>query len=64
MSDLRAGRRGLLVAALLLTVLAAGVDLLRGRDSLIRSWWSGLAVTRGESTRTRIEDFRDRGFGR
>ncbi len=66
MADRRApSRRGLLWSALLLAVVLAGADLLRGRDSLLRAWWDGIHVSRGESTRRLLEDFRkNRGFGR
>jgi len=51
-------RRGLLLSLFLLVVLLAAVDLVRGRDSLLRSWFGGLGPTPQESARGFLEDFR------
>ena len=57
----RPGRQGLIWTGVVLLALVVGLDLVRGRDSILRSWWSDLHVTRGEETRAFIQDFLERG---
>ena len=47
-----------IVAAMVIAI--AGFDLLRGSDSALRGWWTGLHMSRGEQARSFIEQFRDR----
>ena len=56
----RRGRQGLLWTAAALLVVLAVLDLMRGPDSYVRGWWSGMNPSRGESTRSVIEQARER----
>jgi hypothetical protein len=51
----RSSRPGLFWVVVLTLLAVAGLDLVRGRDSLLRSWWTGLPQSRGEQTRSLIE---------
>lgn len=53
----RSGRRGLVWVAFFLLLAGAALDLVR-RDSFLRGWWSELRGSRGEETRSMIEQFR------
>ena len=60
----RQGRQGLVWTLVVLVALTAGLDLLRGRDSALRQWWSALHVTPAESLRQQADEFRARARGR
>ncbi len=47
-----------------LVLALAGVDLARGPSSALRGWWTGLHETRGDQTRSLLDQFRKHARGR
>jgi hypothetical protein len=54
-----AGLVGLLWSVLGLALVLSVADLSRGRDSVLRAWWTGLRVTRHESAGAVFEHLRE-----